>query len=275
MTVAPLRLFGIDFTSRPTRSKPITVCEGQLIAPGLLNISTIHRLYDFPAFERFLHAPGPWLAVCDFPFGLPRELVMQLGWPLAWPALIQHFSSISRMALRSTFQQFCDGRPVGQKFAHRAVDHLARSSPSMKWVNPPVAYMLQEGAARLLRAGVHLPGLHAGDETRIALEGYPALVARAVIGNASYKSDDKARQTDERRAQRVRILGALLEGAHPLGVRLQCSAALLAEMQDDGSADLLDAALCAVQAAWAATRGHEHFGLPPDFDALEGWIVTV
>ncbi len=37
----------------------------------------------------------------------------------------------------------------------------------MKWVNPPVAYMLHAGVPRLLRAGVHLPGLHAGDETRV------------------------------------------------------------------------------------------------------------
>lgn len=271
----PQRLYGVDFTSRPTPRKPITVCEGYVAGVGVLEIFAIHRLRDFPAFEHFLQTPGPWLAAFDFPFGLPRELVMQLGWPAAWPALIRHYAGFSRAELRTTFRQFCNGRPTGQKFAHRAADLLARSSPSMKWVNPPVAYMLQEGAARLLAAGVHLPGLHAGDTARIALEGYPALVARAVIGNASYKSDEKARQTAERRINRVRILGALLQGIHPLGIRLQCPPDLLVEMQEDGSADLLDATLCAIQAAWAATRKDAHFGLPEAIDPLEGWIVSV
>ena len=40
----------------------------------------------------------------------------------------------------------------------------------------------------------------------------------------------------------------------------------------DGSGDLLDAVLCMMQAAWA--EGQEHWGLPPDIDPLEGWIVT-
>ena len=58
--------------------------------------------------------------------------------------------------------------------------------------------MLHAGAPRLLKAGVHLPGLHDGDPTRVALEGYPALLAREVLGRRSYKSDDKVKQTGDR-----------------------------------------------------------------------------
>ena len=54
----------------------------------------------------------------------------------------------------------------------------------MKWVNPPVAYMLHAGVPLLIEAGVHLPGLHAGDPRRVALEGYPGLLARELIGRA-------------------------------------------------------------------------------------------
>ena len=67
----------------------------------------------------------------------------------------------------------------------------------MKWVNPPVAYMLHAGVPLLIDAGASLPGLHAGDPNRLALEGYPGLTARELIGRRSYKSDSKAMQTPE------------------------------------------------------------------------------
>jgi hypothetical protein len=40
----------------------------------------------------------------------------------------------------------------------------------------------------------------------------------------------------------------------------------------DGSGDLLDAVICAVQAAWAAKRSD--YGLPAAASAGEGWIVS-
>ena len=81
----------------------------------------------------------------------------------------------------------------------------AGSSPSMKWVNPPVAFMLHAGVPRLLEAGAALPGLHvpAALRTRVALEGYPGLLARELIGRRSYKSDEAAlRQTPRRERAR-------------------------------------------------------------------------
>ena len=53
----------------------------------------------------------------------------------------------------------------------------------MKWVNPPVVLMLHAGAPRLLAANVTLPGLHRGDPSRIALEAYPGMLARAGDGS--------------------------------------------------------------------------------------------
>ena len=40
----------------------------------------------------------------------------------------------------------------------------------MKWVNPPVAFMLHAGVTLLIDAGVHLPHLHPGD--RCSVEPY-------------------------------------------------------------------------------------------------------
>jgi hypothetical protein len=189
---------------------------------------------------------------------------------------MDHYCALERAQIREKFAAFCNARPVGGKFAHRAADRPAGSSPSMKWVNPPVAYMLHAGVPLLRQAGVHLPGLHAGDERRVALEAYPGLLAREVLGNTSYKSDDKAKQTPERLLARRELLSALERGQTRLGLRLVASNSLLGRLADDASGDALDATLCLMQAAWAQQQheaGHPQYGLP-SCDPLEGWIVT-
>jgi hypothetical protein len=134
----------------------------------------------------------------------------------------------------------------------------------MKLVNPPVALMFHEGATRLALAGVHIPGLADGDRTRIALEAYPGLFARKVLGRVSYKSDTRSKHTRERRGARERVLNALaMEMAPALGKALL----------EDGSGDALDAAICAAQAAWGWARRARNFGLPARIESCEGWIV--
>ena len=264
-------LAGVDFTSRPTRRKPITVARGQ-VAHAVVRLERIETHEHFEGFGAWLRTPGPWLAAFDFPFGLPRELVQALGWPLAWLPLMRHYAGLSRDEIRTRFAAFCDARPVGAKFAHRAVDGPAGSSPSMKWVNPPVAYMLHAGVPLLIDAGVDLPGLHAGDAQRVALEGYPGLLARELIGRRSYKADDKARQTPDRLIARKDLLDALEQGRSRLGLRLRLSHAQRDALVADASGDRLDAVLCLMQAAWAA--GQPGFGRLADADPLEGWIVS-
>ncbi len=266
-----MALHGVDFTSAPTRRKGITIASGTLTG-AVLTISALESLHDFDGFEQWLRRPGPWLAGFDLPFSLPRELVEHLDWPTAWPALVRQVATLSRAQLRLTFKAFCDARPVGGKFAHRATDIPAGSSSSMKWVNPPVAYMLHAGVPRLLDAGVTIPGMHDGDvlHRRLALEAYPGMVARSIT-KASYKSDERAKQTPARRQAREQIVAALEQGTYRFGIVVDAGrhrAALI----EDGSGDWLDAVLCAVLAAWAWQRRDAGFGLPP-FDALEGWIV--
>jgi hypothetical protein len=142
----------------------------------------------------------------------------------------------------------------------------------MKLVNPPVALMFHEGAPRILAAGVHVPALAAGDVRRVALEAYPGLLVRKQLGiRASYKSDTRREHTAERRAVRRRVVQALAAGK-PLGVRLELPGALGKALVEDGSGDLLDAVICAVQAAWAARR--PGYGIPASAPQAEGWIVT-
>ena len=264
-------LAGIDFTSRPTKRKPIMVAIGRTQS-AVVRLDRIDVHAGFDSFGAWLRSAGPWLGVFDLPFGLPRELVLALGWPTEWAALMRHYAALSREEIRATFAAFCAARPAGGKFAHRATDRPAGSSPSMKWVNPPVAYMLHAGVPLLIDAGLHLPGLHAGDAARVALEGYPGLLARELLGARSYKSDARASQTPGRCSARQDLLEALEQGRTHLGVRLRLTRVQRDALLHDASGDRLDAALCLVQAAWASTQP-DH-GLPNDIDPLEGWIVT-
>lgn len=278
-------LHGVDFSSAPSRRKPIVIAHGRLTAqqPDVVTLEGFTRIETLARFGLWLNTPGPWVGAFDLPFGLPRELVDALRWPshrndeatLPWERLIMHLRSQSRAQLRAIFRDFCAARPAGAKFAHRACDRPAGSSPSMKWVNPPVAWMLHAAAPLLLDADLTVPGLHAGDPQRVALEAYPGHAARAVLGRRSYKSDDRAKQTADRENARGLLLTTLESGHHPLGVRLRCGDELREQMRRDPQGDALDAALCLMQAAWACLRRHEGYGLPDVIDPVEGWIVSV
>lgn len=240
-------------------------------------LSKLERIESLEAFAAWLGQPLRWVGGFDLPFGLPRELVETLNWPTNWLRCIQHYASLDRATIRATFAAFCNGRAPGGKFARRKTDGPARSSPSMKWVNPSVAFMLHAGVPALLRAGVHLPALHAGDPDRVALEAYPGLLAREVLGSRSYKSDDRAKQTPGRLIARKDLVHVLEAGQTRLDLCLKLTHAQREALIDDASGDSLDATLCLMQAAWAFAQhesGAPQYGLPVGLDPLEGWIVS-
>lgn len=269
---APL-LIGVDFSSRPTRRKPVTLAMGALRG-SVLQLGAPQRFDTLEAFGAWLAATEAWVGGFDLPFGLPRELVDSLGWPPDWAACMDHYAALDRATIRTTFAAFCAARPPGGKFAHRACDAPAGSSPSMKWVNPPVAYMLHAGVPLLRAAGACCPAHQAcaADASRIALEAYPGLLARALVGRRPYKSDDRNKQTPERLIARKDIVDALEQGRSALGLRIRLTAAQREALVDDASGDALDAVLCLLQAAWASQR--PDWGLPAGVDPLEGWILT-
>ncbi len=276
-----MMVHGVDFTSTPRRAKPIAVATLESTGPDRFALTAIEALADWPHFEAFLARPGPWIAAFDFPFGLPRALVEHLDWPRDWRIAMRHYASLDRASIRDLFKAWCDARPAGSKFAHRATDRPAGSSPSMKWVNPPVAWMMHAGVPRLIAAGVCIPALDDDpsrvDTSRVALEGYPGFIARSIT-RASYKSDTRSMQTVARRDERARIVDALERAAHCLAIRVAFDPEQRPDLIDEASADPLDAVLCAVQAAWAWQRkeaGDDRYGLPDAIDPLEGWIVGV
>jgi len=250
---------------------------------GVVSLDALQAIFTLEAFASSLRERRSWVGGFDLPFGLPRELVQTLGWPTQWLDCLRTYQALSRAQIRDLFAAFCNARPAGRKFAHRATDRWAGSSPSMKWVNPPVAYMLHAGVPLLVDAGVSIPGLFAGDSTdvdahgrprRVALEAYPGLLAREVLGRDSYKSDDRTKQTAQRAERRAILVDALVQGQTRLGMRLQLTPAQNEALVLDGSGDQLDAVLCLMQAAWGQQQGWPSFGLPVPIDPLEGWIVS-
>lgn len=265
-------LLGVDFTSTPTRRKPITVAAGRLAADGV-HLSGLHALAGMEDFERLLRRPGPWLGAFDFPFGLPRVFADSLapGADAAGLCAAVHARCADRMAWRRHIDVWSSPRPPGQRLAHRVTD---RSGPGVASTSPlqsryvPVAFMYFEGMRRLLDAGVHLPGLRAGDPARVAVEGYPARLAHACLGpRVSYKNGGRP---DQRRARR-RLLRALVDAHWPGVPRLHLGRADATQLATDDGGDWLDATLCLMQAAWASTRA-DH-GVPAGIDPVEGWIV--
>jgi len=264
---------GVDFTSRPHKQKPITVATGRMRRRAF-ELENIEEYCDWENYESWLKRHGPWVAGFDFPFGLPREAVRDLGWPAIWHELVLHCRSLGRGSFRTALDHYRESRPAGNRYAHRATDRPAGSHSPLKLVNPPVGLMFLEGAPRLLEAGVTIPGLMKGDPQRIAFEAYPGFVARQMV-KSSYKNDARAKQTPQRMRARKAIVTALASSDNPFGFALSASSRTLRSLLLDASGDRLDAVLCAMQAAWAWQRRSHNYGLPIKIDPLEGWIVMV
>lgn len=270
-------VLGVDFTSAPSRRKPIVVAQAALVASTLC-ITQIDYLVDFDAFDTLLCKRGPWVGAFDLPFGLPRELVTTMRWPEEWNELVAHIAAIGKDAFKDALNTVRESRPMGARYIPRKGDAAAGSSSPMKLVNPPVGLMFFEGAPRIARSGVSVMPCAPSVDTRVALEAYPGYMARKITQH-SYKKDGPEGRSLSRRGNREMIVNALLDGhAAMSGLVVQLPKKLCATCIDDGNGDALDAVLCAVQAGIALRefeRGDPMFGIPLHADRLEGWIATV
>ncbi|MGD9537914.1 MAG: DUF429 domain-containing protein [Alphaproteobacteria bacterium] len=272
-------ILGVDFTSAPSKRKPITCAVSGFAREGVLDVERVERIESFGDYEALLARPGPWLGGFDHPFGQPVALLDGLGLPRDWAGYAGAVAGMGRPGFEARLRAWQAKQPAGSKEAHRVGDALAGASAPHKLVHPPVGKMFYEGATRLLAAGISVPPLHSGDPARIALEAYPALIARRFAG--SYKAEERARQSDGRTAARRAILAGLRSA------RLKAEFGFVARLPKhlaeaalgDAGGDTLDAVLCAVQAGWAWTMRNSRrtpYGIPngrhPTIMA-EGWIV--
>lgn len=271
MADSPMLIFGIDFTSAPCPRKPITcaVCD---LSGSVLRVQRVEALASFTAFEAFLRRPGPWVAGFDFPFGQPARLVRALGWGSTWAEMVAVVGAMSRDEFLTALKAYRDAHPPGDKHLLRPTDALAGARSPMMVHGVPVGRMFWAGAPRLLAAGVRVIPCHPTGDLRIALEAYPALVARKWIGQRPYKNDTRTRQTPALRDARRDLLAGLRATCRDqYGCTFDLADDLAVALTEDPSGDLIDASLCAVQAAWAS--GQPGYGVPPAADPLEGWIV--
>lgn len=263
-------VYGVDFTSSPSRRKPIVAAQCKL-ERGALVFKALHRWTTFADLEAFLASPGPWIAGFDFPFGQARRFIETIGWPEDWAAYVALAGAMTRREFFDCLTRYRQDRPIGDREHRRACDRLHASISPQKLHGTPVGLMFYEGAPRLLRSEITVPPFLYRDPARIAVEAYPGALARRLIGKTPYKSDDRAKQTKEQHAPRILLLERLRDPSF-------CPSpyAIVApdNLADDASGDALDAMIAAAQASWSWRERGRGFGIPANADRLEGWIAA-
>jgi uncharacterized protein DUF429 len=275
-----VKVYGIDFTSAPSRRKPITVAQG-VLCEGALAIQLVSPIASQAGFSDLLSCEGPWIAGLDFPFGQPRKYVVNIGWPAAWVDYVRHVGNMPKATFVSEMRAYQRGRPSGDIRHFRKVDRVAGACSPMQLDFIPVARMFYAGAPALLNCGCSVfPFFSTDHDHKVAIEAYPSLVARFCVQNSSYKNDDQKKQTSEQQSARQRIVKALnasTELSSPIrqtyGTAVRLDKEQERAMVEDGTGDTLDAVLCALQAAWAYSRQEADFGMNWKCDPIEGWIA--
>ena len=268
-----MRIFGLDFTSAPTRRKPLVVLRCAL-ADGVLRVEGDEVLTGFGEFEEWLQTPGPWVCGMDFPFGQPGDLVEAQGWPGDWSGYVGEVARLGKEGFEGAIRSDMATRPYGNKWRYRLADRRSGSSSAMMLFRVPVGKMFFQGAPRLLRSGVSVEPCRPNADGRVAVEAYPAVVARRFLGREPYKRD-AVPDTPERRAARERLVSGLVSESmrEAYGFDVIMDRGWRERFIEEPGADALDSLLCAVQAAWSYTRRDGGWGVPPECDRNEGWIV--
>jgi hypothetical protein len=266
-----MKIYGIDFTSAPRKTKPIACAEAWLES-DILQIEKFYCFTDFPSFMEFLQRSPVWIAGFDFPLGQPRKLIENLQWGETWAEYVERVGQMSKQEFVETLNQYRQGRANGDREHLRQTDQLSGAISPMKVYGVPVGKMFFEGAPRMLKAGFSILPCHPTNDPRIVMEIYPALIARSIIGNQSYKSDAKQKQTIEMKLLRQEIINQvrlpISKAKYGFGVKISDLLAL--SSVSDPSGDTIDAILATIQAAYALRQ--PNYGIPETCDRLEGWI---
>jgi hypothetical protein len=176
-----MRIYGLDFTSNPSKSKRLILAHCQL-DNSTLAVQRLEELNttaegDYSKFCDWLAGEngygGEWVAGIDFPFGLPLEAIERFGWlkhdePQSWTAYVEELYRDVQNDLEKFRERVESWKKSGKTgkdkrvFLLRHTDRLsgfAGSTPSSPMkvhhqCNPPVGRMFFQGADRLRQAGV-------------------------------------------------------------------------------------------------------------------------
>jgi hypothetical protein len=181
---------------------------------------------------------------------------------------------MGKKVFEETLIRYGEGRAKGDKLHLRTTDVLAGARSPMLLFRVPVAKMFFEGATRLLRANVSILPCRPTGDSRVVVEGYPALVARRFIGKQGYKSDERSKQTKDREMARREIVHGLRssEIVKCYGLRVELSDELSKRLVEDPMGDELDAVLCSIQGGWAWLQRFSGYAIPEVCRRTEGWI---
>lgn len=266
-----MKIYGIDFTSAPSKTKTIVLAESW-IEVDILHLEKLHQFADFSSFMKFLRRSPVWIAGVDFPLGQPRKLIENLQWGTTWAQYVDRVGQMTKLEFVETLNQYRQDRATGDREHLRHTDKLTGAISPMKVYGVPVGKMFFEGAPRMLAAGFSILPCHPTNDPRIVLEIYPAIIARSFIGKHSYKSDEKRKQTLEMQFLRQEMINQVrspsIQERYGFGVNI--NDALASECNQDGSGDTIDALFAAIQTAW--TSRQPNYGIPETCDRLEGWI---
>jgi hypothetical protein len=267
-----MRISGIDFTSAPRKSKAIT-CADCILAGSILTVEKLDSWTDFKGFESYLNGSGTCLTAIDAPLGQPLRLIQALGWPAHWEQYVQLIGASSKRAFVKILTDYCQAQPAGDKHHLRRTDALAGACSPMMMYGVPVGKMFYEAAPRIANSTVNVLPCRPTNSSHRVVEAYPALVARRLTGNKSYKGHDQRKEMARSR-QRAMIVEQCQSSAltKALAVRVSMPQDLAWRLKEDQSGDSLDAVLCAIQAAAAVQKGTQ-LGIPRDADPREGWII--
>jgi hypothetical protein len=289
-----MRVYGLDFTSAPdsTASKAkkqkrlmLAVCKLEAESLKVENFEGLNtnEQGSFAEFERWLSKNESWIAGIDFPFGQPAELVKELNWPGSWDEYVKHVEKLGKEGFERALVNYKASKEEGKKHLFREIDKLTNSQSPMTLDYTPVGKMFFQGAYRLCNSNVSIVPLRKlADSNKIAIEAYPALVARKWIGlKQGYKNDDPQKSDEYMMYARHDIVSAIrgldknncrVPFKERYGFTVVMNDNDAKQCVDDCTGDLLDSVLCAVQAAWAYGKRSENYGIPVSANPLEGWI---
>ena len=267
-----MQIVGLDFTSAPTKTKPLIMAVGHL-ERGQLTLQTLHRWNTFQHLEAWL-ADAPYcVAGFDCALGLPLRFLHHAQWETDWTQMVGRVRRMGKADFVRFVREYSQPRPKGDRYHFRITDKLAGAQSPMQMDYIPVGKMFYEGATRLEAFGVNLPAHRPTTSLCTVIEVYPALFVRAVTGvKGGYKSEGNP--TERGFNQRAYLLDQLQHGAtrfYEVDIRL--STTQQAQCLTDHKGDTLDAVLAMIQAAWAYQQRDQHYGIPIEIPRAEGWIV--
>lgn len=269
-----MRIFGLDFSAASHEGVPIA-CTSCVLESRVLYVHCLALLENLDSFENFLSSEGPWVAGIDFPFGQPRKLVKNLGWPMRWEGYVGRSEGLGLTRFELVLEEYRETRPLGDKQYLRSVDSQANFRTPMSLRQVPTSRLFQRCAPRLLRSPVSVLPCRPNRDERVVLEAYPALVARRLIDRRPYKGTSPDELSDLRLDARRDLLDGLMSQRleDEFGVALAVDSSIRDELIEEPSGNYLDAILCSLQATWAWNHREHGWGIPSSADSLEGWIV--